>query len=135
MNLETLFCYYGYMKLLLTSSGLANRTIVNAFNEMVGKSPSDTKIAFIPTAAHGEKGNKDWVINQMLNLWRRGYNWIDIVDPSVAGIDWCSRLDEADVICMSGGNTFYLLDQARKTGFADWLRQNLESKVYVGGSA
>ncbi|OGL38667.1 hypothetical protein A3J32_03080 [Candidatus Saccharibacteria bacterium RIFCSPLOWO2_02_FULL_46_7] len=89
----------------------------------------------MPIALNVEQGNKDWVVNQFLTLWRHGYNWIDIVDPTAAGVDWQERLKEVDVIYPSGGNTFHLLDQARKTGFDKWLKNNLKNKVYVGGSA
>ena len=123
------------MKLLLTSAGITKRTIAETLAELVGKSPGETKVAFIPTAANIEGGNKDWLVNQFLNLWRFGYNWIDVVDPTAAGVNWQSRLQEVDVIFLSGGNTFHLLDQCRKTGLDKWLNENLEGKVYVGGSA
>jgi dipeptidase E len=124
------------MKLLLTSGGVRNSSIADALKEMVGKSPSDTKIAFVPTAANVEAGNKDWYVNQFLMLWRYGYCWIDIVDPSAGNVnDWKERLAAADVIFVSGGNTYHLLEQARASGLLEWLKHNLESKVYVGSSA
>ena len=124
------------MKLLLTSGGIRNSKLADALKELVGKTPSDTKIAFIPTAANVEEGNKDWFVNQFLMLWRYGYSWIDVVDPSAANVnDWKERLAAADVIFVSGGNTFHLLEQARSSGLMDWLKENIESKVYVGSSA
>lgn len=123
------------MKLLLTSGGIRNRSIAQALTDLVGKSPNEAKVAYIPTAANAQEGNKDWFINQFLCLWRYGYNWIDVVDPSAAGVEWRTRLEETDIIFVSGGNTFHLLDQYRQTGFGDWLTDNLESKVYVGVSA
>lgn len=123
------------MKLLLTSSGISNRTIANVLRELAGKTPSETKIGFVPIAANAQEGNKDWVVKEFLNLWRYGYNWIDIIDPTAAAVDWQKRLKEVDVIYPSGGNTFHLLDQVRKTGFDKWLKSNLKSKVYVGSSA
>lgn len=123
------------MKLLLTSGGISNRSIAQAFIELVGKSPSDTKVAYVPTAANVEANNKDWVIKDFLNLWRYGFSQFDIVDPSATGVDWRPRLAAADVIQLSGGNTFHLLDQTRKTGLDKWLADNLDRKVYVGGSA
>lgn len=123
------------MKLLLTSAGVNKRSIAAALDELVGRPKSEVKVGFIPTAANAEEGNKDWLISQFLNLWRNGYTWIDVVDFSADGVDWQTRLADADVLYLSGGNTFHLLDQARKTGFADWLRKNLDRKVYVGGSA
>lgn len=123
------------MKLLLTSSGLSKRAGAQALQELVGKSPSETKIGLIPIAANAEEGSKDWFINQFLNLWRFGYNNIDIVDPTAADVDWKARLAEVDVIFVSGGNTYHLLNQVRLTGFDTWLNENKDSKVYVGVSA
>jgi len=120
---------------LLTSSGISNRTIATALVDLTGKLPSQTKIGFVPIALNVEEGNKDWVVNQFLSLWRRGYNWIDIIDPTAAGVDWRKRLAAVDVIFPSGGNTFHLLDQVRKTGFDKWLAKNLKNKVYIGSSA
>lgn len=122
------------MKLLLTSSGINNRAIAAALAEMVGKPASECKVGFIPTAVNAQAGNKDWYINQFINFWRRGYNWIDVIEPSVAP-DWRERLSEVDIVFVSGGNTFFLLDQARKSGFDDWLKQELKDKVYIGASA
>ncbi|MDB5170114.1 MAG: hypothetical protein JWN82_510 [Candidatus Saccharibacteria bacterium] len=102
---------------------------------MVGKPAGEATIGFIPTAANVEERNKDWVVNQFLNLWRYGFNQIDIVDPSAAGVDWKARLEDVDIVYVLGGNTFHLLDQVRKTGFDTWLKDNLKDKVYVGGSA
>lgn len=123
------------MKLLLTSSGISNKTIAKALQDLTGKLPSEVKIGFVPIAANVEEGSKDWVVNQFLSLWRHGYNWIDIIDPTAADVDWQKRLDTVDVIYLSGGNTFHLLNQVRKTGFDKWLVKNLKNKVYIGGSA
>ncbi len=123
------------MKLLLTSAGLQNKTIATALEQLVGKSPADTKIGFVPTAANVERGNKDWFVRQVTNLYAHGYTWVDLVDISAPSVDWKTRLSEVDVILVGGGNTFHLLDQVRKTGFGDWLHGVLETKVYVGISA
>jgi dipeptidase E len=123
------------MKLLLTSAGLSHKLIGRALRPLVGKPASETKVAFIPTAANVEPGNHHWMVRQFVDLWQYGFQWIDVVDPSAADVDWQSRLAEADVLYLSGGNTFYLLDQVRKTGFDKWLKANIDSKVYVGGSA
>ncbi|OGL26130.1 hypothetical protein A3E49_01535 [Candidatus Saccharibacteria bacterium RIFCSPHIGHO2_12_FULL_49_19] len=123
------------MKLLLTSGGVSNSSIADELAKLVGKSPANVKVAYIPVAAGAEPGNKDWVIKDFINYWRYGYNYIDIVDPSADGVDWRPRLIEADIIALSGGNTFHLLDQVRKTGLDNWFNKNLKGKVYVGGSA
>lgn len=122
-------------KMLLTSSGLSKRVIGEALQAMAGRTPSECKVVFIPTAANVEPYNKDWIIAQFQQLQRYGFYQIDIVDFSAAGVDWRSRLEDADILWLTGGNTFHLLDQARKTGFDAWLRENIEQKIYVGGSA
>lgn len=124
------------MKLLLTSGGVRTSGIADELKKMVGKPASETKVAFIPTAVNVEAGNKEWFVDQFINLWRYGFCWIDIVDPSAANVhDWKMRLAAADVIFVSGGNTFHLLEQSRACGLDDWLKQNLQGKVYVGSSA
>jgi dipeptidase E len=123
------------MRLLLTSAGITNQSIADALTELVGKPASDTKVALVPTASNLEKGNKDWYIRQLTNLQKYDFSWIDIVDISASEVPWRERLAEVDVVVMSGGNTFHLLDQVRKSGFAEWLKENLEKKVYVGISA
>jgi len=123
------------MKLLLTSSGLSKRDIGAALQGMFDKSPSEVKVGFILTAANVEPYSKDWVISQFNQLQRYGFYQIDIVDIAADGVDWRGRLANVDMLWLSGGNTFYLLDQVRKTGFDVWLKQNIDHKVYVGGSA
>jgi len=123
------------MKLFLTSAGLSHKALGAALVELVGKPASETKVGFIPTAANVEPRKKDWLINELYQLQRHGYSWIDVVDISAPGVDWKARLAEVDVVYMSGGDTTHLLDQARRTGFDAWLRENLEHKVLVGSSA
>lgn len=123
------------MKILLTSSGVSTRSLASALKDMVNKPASEAKVGFIPTAMNVQEGNKDWYVNQFISLWRQGYNWIDVVDPSAADVDWKTRLAEVDIIFVSGGNTFHLLNQFRKTGFDEWLKTNLKDKIYIGSSA
>lgn len=123
------------MKLLLTSSGLSKPQIGEALQKLAGKAPSECRVGFIPTAANVELYGKDWLIAQFWQLQRYGFYQIDIVDIAADGVDWRGRLADVDILWLSGGNTFYLLDQVRKTGFDMWLRENIDSKVYVGGSA
>ncbi len=124
------------MKLLLTSAGIVNDSIAKALFDMVGKKPEELKVAFIPTAANVEEGNKvDWFFRQYEDLRRIGITWVDMVDFADQDVDWKARLDECDVLYLTGGNTFYLLDQIRNQGFGDYLEKVLDSKAYVGGSA
>ena len=75
------------MKLLLTSAGIRNQTIANALINLLDRDLAAVKIGFISTAVNPEGGNKDWFVNQFINLYRYGFNWIDIVDISAPGVD------------------------------------------------
>ncbi len=123
------------MKLLLTSTGITNESIAKALDGLIGKPRKDVKIGYIPTAANMESGNKDWYIAQLTNLQNHGFYWIDIVEIADSDVDYGQRLSEVDVIFVSGGNTFHLLNKYRETGFGKWLEEALKTKIYVGVSA
>ncbi len=124
------------MKLLLTSNGLCNKTIANALLDLLGKPFSKSKLAFIPTAANVEAGDKWWFIDDLSNCKKQGFSKIDIVD--ISAIDknlWLPRLEEADILLFSGGNTFHLMYWLNKSGLADLLPKLLKSRIYMGISA
>ena len=123
------------MKLLLTSGGITNAAIASELERLLGKPADEARVAFVPTAAFVEAGDKSWFVAQFTNLQTFGFGAIDLIEPSLPQTEWRERLATADVVFVSGGNTYYLLDQARKSGFADWLNDGLEGRVYVGSSA
>lgn len=125
-----------HMKLLLTSGGLMNQSIINALLELTGRPFSKLKLAFIPTAANVEKGNKDWFIKDLIICKNLGFASIDIVDISAVPRDiWEPRLNDADVLLFEGGNTFHLMYWIKKSGLKDLLPELLMNRVYVGVSA
>jgi dipeptidase E len=124
------------MKLLLTSGGLRNPTLVCALLKLAGKPAAELKVAFIPTAMNTEPGDKGWAVAQMQRIKDMGVVWLDIVE--IAAIPkpiWLPRLEESDVIFVNGGNTTYLMEQLNISGLAAELPRLLESRVYVGSSA
>ena len=125
-----------YMKLLLTSAGLSNKSIIKALTELAGKPFNELKLAFIPTAANVEKGDKDWLIKDLIICKDLGFSSIDIVDISAVPKDvWEPRLEEADVLMFEGGNTFHLMYWINKSGLEEILSELLTNKVYIGISA
>lgn len=123
------------MKLLLTSGGISNKSIEEAFLRLVGKPAKDIRVAFVPTAANVVARKKNWLIEDM-NRFNKIFPYIDIVDPTaIRESEWKARLDAADIIVISGGNPFYLLYSMKKTGFDDFLKKYLDKKVIVGISA
>lgn len=102
---------------------------------MVGDRSNKTKLAYIPTAANVESGSKDWLIADLNNFEKRGYE-VDIVDISAVPKDiWLPRLEESKVIVLGGGNTFHLMYWIQKSGIDKELKELLKSRVYVGISA
>lgn len=124
------------MKLLLTSGGLTNQSIINALKELVGKSLDKSKLAFIPTAANPEWGDKSWLVDDLVNCKNLNLEELDVVDISaLEKDDWLKRLQSSDIILVGGGLTWYLMDWVRKSGLQSELSDLLESHVYVGISA
>ncbi|MEO5627770.1 MAG: Type 1 glutamine amidotransferase-like domain-containing protein [Candidatus Saccharimonadales bacterium] len=124
------------MKLLLTSGGLRNPSIIKAFLDLCPKQASELKVAFIPTAQNVKPGNKDWVFDQLISLKDLGMKQIDIVDISAIPKDmWLPRLEESDVIFVNGGDTAYLMDCFQKFGVTQEIPRLLKDRVYIGVSA
>jgi dipeptidase E len=124
------------MKLLLTSNGLSNQSIAKALFELVGKPAAETTIVFIPTAMNVARGDKGWFINDLYNIKKQGCKFVDIVDISALPKDiWQPRIEEADVLFFSGGNTSHLMYWLKESGLAEMLPELLKTKVYAGISA
>lgn len=123
------------MKLLLTSAGLSNKTLVEAMEKLLGKSASGVKLAFVPTAANVEVGEKDWLIDDLVNLKNAGFE-VDIVDISAIRKElWLPRLEDAEVLFFGGGNTFHLMHWLKESGLVGLLPELLKTRVYAGISA
>lgn len=124
------------MKLLLTSSGLTNVSIVLALEKLVKRPFKDLNAVFIPTAANPEVADKSWLIRDLHNVNKLKFNRLDIVDIAALKADWIQyRLKNADIIFVGGGNCFYLSYWMQRSGLFDLLPMLLETKVYVGISA
>jgi len=124
------------MKLLLTSGGLRNQTIVKALDELAGKPLDQLKVAFIPTASNIEEGDKWWLIDDLRRLSFLKFKQIDIVDISALPKKiWLKRLEEVDVLFVSGGNTYHLMYWFNKSGLSKILSKLLKNKIYIGVSA
>jgi len=130
------FILLKYMRLLLTSSGITNKSIANALFELAGKKPEETTLAFIPTASNVETGDKNWLINDLIDLKKLNLKSIEITD--ISAVDekiWKSSVENADVLFFEGGNIYHLMEWLNKSGLAKKLTELLKNKVYVGVSA
>lgn len=124
------------MKLLLTSSGLTNTSISDALLDLVGKQAKETTLVFIPTAMNVTRGDKSWFITDLYNIQKQGFKFIDIVDISALPKEvWLPRIEAADILFFSGGNTSHLMKSLIDSGLKELLPDLLKNKVYVGVSA
>jgi len=124
------------MKLLLTSAGITNKSIAEALFSLTEKKPEDTTVVFIPTASNVETGDKDWLINDLINLKKLNFKSIEITD--ISAVDekiWKPSVERADILFFEGGNTYYLMKWLNKSGLTKMLPELLKDKVYVGVSA
>ena len=124
------------MKLFLTSSGITNKTLENTLLRMLNKPFNEASVVFVPTASNIEKGDKGWLIDNLVQLKTLNFKQIDIVDISaVSESIWKPKLQEADVMFFGGGDPNYLMEWFNKTNMTNILSELLKSKIYVGISA
>jgi dipeptidase E len=124
------------MKLLLTSNGFSNQAIADALFDLVGKKAEDISLVFIPTASNIESGDKEWLIDDLINIKNQNFKSVAITDISAVPENiWRPQLEEADILFFEGGNTYHLMKWVNDSGLANLLPEMLKTKVYVGLSA
>ena len=124
------------MTLLLTSAGITNKALESTLLQMLNKPFSEASVVFVPTASNIEKGDKTWLIDNLVQLKRLNFKQIEIADISaVPESIWKPKLQEADVMFFGGGDPNYLMEWFNKTNMTNILSELLKSKIYVGISA
>ena len=121
--------------IVLTSCGIRNEDFKDRFYRIVSKEEiKNKKVLYITTASDGEEDNdKSWMDEEYKTILDLGFNEPNITEYKIGNeINICNF----DIIYMMGGNTFYLLDVIRKTGFdkiiVDFINKG---KIYIGSSA
>lgn len=124
------------MKLLLTSAGLRNDAIVESLEHMLGKPLSETKVLFVTTAANSGCDDKRWLIDDLKRFEGRNTKSIDVID--FAGLPesvYKPHFENADLICVGGGDEWYLAREMEKSSIKEYFMELLTTKVYMGISA
>ncbi len=133
------------MKLFLTSYAAHS---LDKVVPLLGASPEMLKVAFIPTASDIYH-YRPWIDSDRQKLVSLGFKVFDVglqSDLDQAGFpvgdrvkkesELRSELLEADILFVGGGNTFYLLEQAQKSGFLKIAKEMVNSgTIYIGSSA
>jgi dipeptidase E len=132
------------MKLLLTSSGISNRSIHTALVDLLGKPIAESNALFIPTAIYPypRGAYMAWQAiygNPKSPLSQLGWTSMGVLEltalPSIDKEVWVPAVAEADVLLVWGGDVLYLSYWMRQSGLADLLPSLLNKMVYVGVSA
>jgi len=92
-------------------------------------------VAFIPIAGDPYK-NKTWIEADRNSLLELGYNVFDIDLVEKQDEFLKKKLELADIIFVAGGNTTFLNERSRLSGFHEIVRDLLRhGKLYIGSSA
>jgi dipeptidase E len=104
-------------------------------NQYLARDISTSRIAYITTAAD-KVDSRDYFIGHQEHMHKLGYIYDGIDIATTGGEELRKVLRHYDVVMVEGGNTFYLLDSVRKSGFANIVKELLTNGVvYVGISA
>ena len=119
-------------KLFLTS--VACITLDKIYKLLPDK-PSNSKLAFIPTASNLYT-DKSWLYKDRDKLVEIGFNVQDFDIAGKTKNDVEKELKDVDVVFVSGGNAFYLLEKVKESGFDEIVKKRIdEGVVYIGSSA
>lgn len=122
------------MKYILTSSF---NLVADDCLRYLGKSSKGLKVAFIDTAADMyNKTEEAWLQADRTALVNAGCEVTDYTLVDKDKITLQQELSGFDIFFVAGGNTFYLLEKAKKSGFVELLKENAwKDKIYIGSSA
>ena len=107
----------------------------SSVGSLIKEEIDNKKVAFIPTASLRE-GYTGYVgsARKLFNKLGAAVTEVDISTEAYLTIQ--SVFEDADVIYFTGGNSFFLMDQLRKTGTDELLKKELEKgKLMIGESA
>ena len=118
--------------MILTSSLYESIELVKKF---LDKNTESKKILFIPTAANVEEYKKYMHLTQKA-FEDFGYE-VENFDVSVFSEEIAKeKLSEAKIVFISGGNTFYLLQELKRKNLITYLKERIENgMLYIGESA
>ena len=121
--------------IVLTSCGIRKQSFKKRFYEIVSKEElNNKKVLYITTASDGEDDDdKTWMDEEYKTILDLGINESNIIEYKI-GND--ININDFDIIYMMGGNTFYLLNIIRNTGFDKIIKDFIDNgKIYIGSSA
>ena len=118
--------------MILTSSLYESIELVKKF---LDKNTESKKILFIPTATNVDEYKKYIHLTQKV-FEDFGYE-VENFDVSIFSEEIAKeKLSEAKIVFISGGNTFYLLQELKRKNLTSYLKERIENGLlYIGESA
>jgi dipeptidase E len=132
------------LKLLLTSSGISNRTIENALVDLLGKPVAESKALLVPTGIYPFRGGPYYAWSpiggpsapRMCHLGWKAVGLLELTAlTSIVRENWVSAVEETDAILVWGGDPMFLAYWMAESGLTDLLPSLSNNLVYVGVSA
>ena len=118
--------------MILTSSLYESIELVKKF---LDKNTESKKILFIPTATNADEYKKYIHLTQKV-FEDFGYE-VENFDVSIFSEEIAKeKLSQAKIVFISGGNTFYLLQELKRKNLTSYLKERIENGLlYIGESA
>lgn len=118
------------MKLFLASYFKGVAPLLANYAQCMGK-----KVVFIPTASKFEKVNF-YVKADKKALAKLGFI-VEDVDVSITKpVEIREKIENCDYVFIEGGNTFYLLQELKRSGADEMILEHIQkNKMYIGASA
>jgi len=132
------------IKLLLTSSGITNKSIHDSLVQLLGKPISESSALFIPTGVYPFVGGPNyawWPIagkkkSALVGLGWKSIGLLEITAlPSINKDTWMASVMETDALLVWGGDPLYLAYWFEQSWLAAVLSSLNKDLVYVGVSA
>ncbi len=130
------------IKLLLTDSGVKNKTIYDSLVGMLGKPIEECNALCIPTAGYGHPHGSPQGAYRFVSgreercpMTELGWKSVGVLEltalPSLDRERWLGWIQATDALLVNGGDALYLTHWMRESGLADLL-PTLDEKVWVG---
>lgn len=132
------------MRALLTSAGIANRSINDALVELLGKPITEADALFVPTAVYPFPGGPGMAWRAICGqagppLAQLGWRSLGILEltalPSIEEAAWLPTVRAADALLVWGGDPLFLANWMHRSGLTGLLPTLRSEAVYVGVSA
>ncbi len=120
-------------RMILTSDGISNKKLIDETKKLLDKPVSECRVLIVHTLL--EKIQLEFVKAVEKQLITLGIKKKNMVRANITE-NISTPLGNFDIVYSCGGNTFYILDRMKKTGFDKYIKNFIsKDKLYIGVSA